>query len=228
MTTEHLKVVLNSARDSEMLWQMAEEFVRAEVPVEVVEGIRLGRMTALRKPTDGVRGIVVGDTFRRAVSRAVAQQIATSVEPPLHSSMLCPLVRAQSASDMPSKPSLTSIQTAPSCQSTGLGRLIWCQERRCSQVCATWREGTHSFLLWPNSTGDLHSTSGRMMRGSATPFLKGKGENKATPDAGALLSGTTQFTCCCAGDPAAHRMPDGLPRRHLSGLTARTDRNCAS
>ena len=80
MTTEHLKVVLNSARDSEMLWQMAEEFVRAEVPVEVVEGIRLGRMTALRKPTGGVRGIVVGDTFRRAVSRSVAQQIAASVE----------------------------------------------------------------------------------------------------------------------------------------------------
>ena len=44
--TEHLKVVLNSTRDSEMLWQMAEEFVRAEVPVEVVQGIRLGRMTA--------------------------------------------------------------------------------------------------------------------------------------------------------------------------------------
>ena len=72
MTTEHLKVVLNSARDSEMLWQMAEEFVWAEVPVEVVEGIRLGRMTALRKPTGGLRGIVVGDTFRRAVSRGGA------------------------------------------------------------------------------------------------------------------------------------------------------------
>ena len=58
-----------------MLWQMAEEFVLAEVPVEVVEGIRLGQKTALRKPTG-----VVGDTFRWAVSRAVAQQIAASVE----------------------------------------------------------------------------------------------------------------------------------------------------
>ena len=59
----HLKLVLNSAQDSEMLWQTAEEFVRAEVLVEVVEGIHLGRMTALRKPTGRVRGIVVGDTF---------------------------------------------------------------------------------------------------------------------------------------------------------------------
>ena len=42
--------------------------------------------------------------------------------------VLCPVVRAQSASDMPSKLSLFSIQTAPSYQSTGLGRLIWCQE----------------------------------------------------------------------------------------------------
>ena len=62
------------------LWQMAEEFVRAEVPVEVVQGIRFGRMTALPKPSGGVRGIVVGDTFRRAVSRAVAQHVAESVE----------------------------------------------------------------------------------------------------------------------------------------------------
>ena len=38
MTVEHLKVVLSSIRDSEMSWQMAEEFVSAEVPVEVMQG----------------------------------------------------------------------------------------------------------------------------------------------------------------------------------------------
>ena len=53
----------------------------AEV-LEVVQRIRLGRMTALRKPTGGARGIVVGDTPRRAVSRAVAQHIAESMERP--------------------------------------------------------------------------------------------------------------------------------------------------
>ena len=47
----------------------------AEVFVEVVEGICLGRMTASRKPIGGVRGIIVGDTFRRAVSRSVAGSI---------------------------------------------------------------------------------------------------------------------------------------------------------
>ena len=105
------------------------------------------------------------------------QQIATSVERATapFQSVLCPVIRAQSASDMPSKLSLTSIQTAPSCQSTGLGRLMLCQEKRCSQVCATWREETHSFLLWPNSTSDLDSTSG------CHTIPQWGGGNKATP-----------------------------------------------
>ena len=70
MTTDHLEVVLSRVRASEMLWQMAEEFVRAEVLVEVVEGIRLGRMTALRKPIGGVRA----DFLKAAIFRL--QQLA--------------------------------------------------------------------------------------------------------------------------------------------------------
>ena len=204
---------------------MVEEFVRAEVPVEVVEGIHPGRMIALRKPTGGVRGIVVGDTFRRAVSRAVAQQIGTGVERATAPFQYVLSTRsAQSTSDMPPKPSLTSIQTAPSCQSTVLGRLIWCLERRCSQVCATWREGTHSLLLWPNSTGDLHNTSGRMMRGSATPIPQGEGGEQGDPLMRALFS-LGQHSSLVAVQETLHRMSDVLPRRHLSGLTARADRN---
>ena len=38
-----------------MLWQMAEEFVRAEVPVEVVQGIRLGRRPGTAKQKRGCR-----------------------------------------------------------------------------------------------------------------------------------------------------------------------------
>ena len=119
MTTEHLKVVLNSAPDSEMLWQMAEEFGRAEVPVEV-QGIRLGRMTALRKPTGGVTSIVAGDTFRRAVSRAVAQQIAESVERATAPFQYALSTRSgtECVAHAIHKPSPTSIQTAQSCQLT--------------------------------------------------------------------------------------------------------------
>ena len=37
-------------------------------------------MTALHKPSGGIRGIVVGDVFRRLVARTLAQQFAKRVE----------------------------------------------------------------------------------------------------------------------------------------------------
>ena len=37
----------------------------------------MARLTALRKPDGGVRGIATGDAFRRLVSRTLAKQWAT-------------------------------------------------------------------------------------------------------------------------------------------------------
>ena len=45
---------------------------RASIPEEVLRAIRIGRMTAIQKPTGGVRGIVAGDIIRRLVSRTIA------------------------------------------------------------------------------------------------------------------------------------------------------------
>ena len=45
-----------------------------------IEAVRMGRITALRKPAGGVRGIVVGDVIRRLVARTVAQQVGSNVE----------------------------------------------------------------------------------------------------------------------------------------------------
>ena len=42
--------------------------------------IRMGRLTTLSKPDEGVRGIVAGDVVRRLVARTISQQIAPSVE----------------------------------------------------------------------------------------------------------------------------------------------------
>ena len=80
VTAEHLKPILDSARDAELLCQAAELLARASIPEEVLRAIRIGRMTALQKPTGGVRGIVAGDIIRRLVSRTIAQQIRTKVE----------------------------------------------------------------------------------------------------------------------------------------------------
>ena len=45
-----------------------------------VHPIRLGRITALEKPSGGIRGIVVGDFNRRLVARTIAQQVSEDVQ----------------------------------------------------------------------------------------------------------------------------------------------------
>ena len=73
MTCDHLMPLLRNSGDSELFCELAQEVAKAEIPAEIVSAIRLGRMTALRKPSGGVRGIVVGDVLRRLVAHTVAQ-----------------------------------------------------------------------------------------------------------------------------------------------------------
>ena len=80
MTNEHLRLLLDDARGRKLLFAVGEQLARAAVPEEVIEMVRVGRLTALTKPDGGVRGIVVGDTVRRLVARTIAQQLATTVE----------------------------------------------------------------------------------------------------------------------------------------------------
>ena len=78
MTTEHLKLLLENVVCTEMFGEAATRLARGRVPPEIVSGIRLGRMTALQKPDGGVRGIVVGDVFRRPCRT----HIGPTVQPP--------------------------------------------------------------------------------------------------------------------------------------------------
>ena len=80
MTAEHLRPLLECDRDVAVFHQFAHVMARGEVPDRIEEAIRLGRITALRKPDGGVRGIVVGDFLRRFVARTIAWQIAEQVE----------------------------------------------------------------------------------------------------------------------------------------------------
>ena len=59
---------------------MCEEFARAQVSDEVVQALRMGRLTALQKSSGGIRGIVVGDFIRRLVARTLAQQLNPAIE----------------------------------------------------------------------------------------------------------------------------------------------------
>ncbi|CAE7948954.1 unnamed protein product, partial [Symbiodinium sp. KB8] len=56
--------------------QQAMMRARAHVPQEIQQALAMARMTALRKPDGGVRGIATGDAFRRLVARTLAKQWA--------------------------------------------------------------------------------------------------------------------------------------------------------
>ena len=80
MTAEHLKPMLETEVDSRHLYEVAVGFARGEAPQEVVNALRMGRMTALRKDDGGVRCIVVGDVCRRLVVRTIAKQFSSRGE----------------------------------------------------------------------------------------------------------------------------------------------------
>ena len=74
MRYEHLRVLLEDDGLWELFRGMAQDFARAKVPEDVMQALRLGRMTALRKKEGGVRGIVAGSILRRLVCKTVAAQ----------------------------------------------------------------------------------------------------------------------------------------------------------
>ena len=74
MTMEHLRVLLDEEEATGLLQQAAQRMAHADLPSGVLAGLRLGRMVALQKPQGGVRGLVMGDVFRRLVARTLAQQ----------------------------------------------------------------------------------------------------------------------------------------------------------
>ena len=84
MTVEHLRRLLESGVCTALLGEVATQFARGQVPEQILPAVRLGKMTALQKPDGGVRGIVVGDVFRRLVGRTLAKQFAEQGQAATH------------------------------------------------------------------------------------------------------------------------------------------------
>ena len=76
MAADHLFPILENGRDSMLLVEMVSTLATGKVPTEIIDGIQLGRLTALQKPDGGVRSIVVGDIVRRLVARTMAKQVS--------------------------------------------------------------------------------------------------------------------------------------------------------
>ena len=74
MNADHLRPLLEVGRDSLALAQAAAVFAQGRVPDDIMKALGQGRMIALSKPDGGVRGIVVGEVFRRITARTIAQQ----------------------------------------------------------------------------------------------------------------------------------------------------------
>ena len=80
MTADLLSISLDNEADSMLLVAACSLLATGDVPLEIIEGLRVGRLTALQKLDGGVRGIVVGDIVRRLVARTMAKQVAKQAE----------------------------------------------------------------------------------------------------------------------------------------------------
>ena len=72
--------MLEAPRVLHSLFRVADSLAAASVPQEVVDVLRLGRISALQIPSGGARGIVTGDIIRRLVSLTMAQQLGPAVQ----------------------------------------------------------------------------------------------------------------------------------------------------
>ncbi|CAE7416640.1 unnamed protein product, partial [Symbiodinium pilosum] len=61
MRAEHLKLLLQDVNAIELLAEAATQLAQARVPADIPPALAMARLTALRKPDGGVRGIATGD-----------------------------------------------------------------------------------------------------------------------------------------------------------------------
>ena len=80
MTADHLFPIPEDKADSLLLLEAVSGLATGDVPTEIIEGLRLGRLTALQKPDGGVREIVVGDIVRRLVASTLTMQVSKQAE----------------------------------------------------------------------------------------------------------------------------------------------------
>ena len=114
---------------------------------------RMGRMTALQKPSGGVRGIVVGDFVRRLVSRIIAQQFSPAVERATAPFQYALTTRA----GCECIGHILQVETDSNCERTvlsvdGIGASISCRGNQCSEGCSLSKVANQSCRLCDNST----------------------------------------------------------------------------
>ena len=77
---ERLRVLLDEEEGTDLFHHAVSCLVQGLIPSDVVAELRIGRMVALTKPSGGMRALVMGDVFRRIVSRTCAQHAAEALQ----------------------------------------------------------------------------------------------------------------------------------------------------
>ena len=77
---EHLKVLLDESSGTDLLYSVARDLARCDLPRETQEVLRTGSLIALQKPDGGVRGTVVEEALRRLTAKTLAKQYCADFE----------------------------------------------------------------------------------------------------------------------------------------------------
>ena len=78
MPTEHLRPLWDSHRDGERFWRVYEGFARAEMPIEVLQALRIGRMTAF---CGGSLLAILSEGWSRTMARQLGPAVESATAP---------------------------------------------------------------------------------------------------------------------------------------------------
>ena len=154
----------------------SRRFLPEARPFAAVEGVRMGRITALRKADGGVRGIVVGGILRRGVAKQMAiGSRETTFQCTLTTKVGCESVTHifKSLTDQDERASIVSIDEVGAYDLISRNVLL--------EGLATVPKGDKLLPFVRHLLRIPVSTSGRMTRARHIGSLKAKGRNRATP-----------------------------------------------
>ena len=164
MTAEHLRPLLDNAHDTGRFWRLSGDLARAFVPEEIVNVIRLGRLTASKSHLETF-GASCAATSSVALSRRPLQSSSQRWfrGPRRHFNTRCPRRQALSASHMLLW--LSRIWTnAPLCYRS-MASALWTSFLvcRCWKACVPLKMVIRSFRLCCSSTATHLLSFGRAL-----------------------------------------------------------------
>lgn len=189
MRYEHLRVLV----EDESVWlpftSLAQAFANANLPDSIVGALRLGRVTALEKKDNNVRGIVAGAIIRRLVCKTVAQRFSDDFMRATAPFQLALQTRAgtdalahlvQYLTDADEETVIASLDGVGAFDHVTRARFVdkWCTDKALSPPVPLTRmlRGSQSRLLWTDNAGTTRT------------ILQGEGGEQGCPLMPALFA----------------------------------------